>query len=149
MSSSGRARLRALGMLVLAVAVVAAPGCGAKSRRLPVYPARGQVLVGGKPAANAVVTLWPESSGTDVDPYSPTGKADEEGRFTLSTYASGDGAPAGSYTVTVEWPERFNVLSNQWEGDKLKGRYNDKTTSTLRAKVEKQSNELPPIQIVR
>ena len=45
-------------------------------------------------------------------------------------------ALGGEYTVTVEWPEKHNIISGQWEGDRLKGRYSDPQKSTLKRRVE-------------
>ncbi len=34
----------------------------------------------------------------------PHGRVGPDGRFTLTTYQPGDGAPTGKYNVTVVWP---------------------------------------------
>jgi hypothetical protein len=127
-------------------AVLAAPGCSKKTNRLPVYPVKGQVLVGEKPAKGVRVYLWPSSPG-GRDAYCPQGETDEGGYFSLSTYDPGDGAPAGDYKITAEWPVRFNTISNRWEGDKLKGRFRDHGTSPLTATVRPEPNELPVIKL--
>lgn len=141
-------RMTARGLLVAltAVATGAAPGCGAKSNRLPVYPTSGQVLVGGKPVKGVFVYLWP-ASAEGIDAYCPNGQSDESGNFTLSTYDTGDGAPAGEYKVTAEWPVRFNAISNRWEGDKLKGRFTDPKASQITVTIRKGPNELPVIKL--
>src|SRR5262249_46886055 len=36
--------------------------------------------------------------------HRPVGRVGADGRFRLSTYLTGDGAPAGDYTVLVVWP---------------------------------------------
>jgi hypothetical protein len=131
---------------LVAAAAGAAPGCAKKGNRLPVYPARGQVLVGGKPAKGVFVYLWPASTA-GVDAYCPTGQTDENGTFTLSTYDPGDGAPEGEYAVTADWPVRFNPISNRWEGDQLKGRFADPKGSKVRATISPGPNELPPIRL--
>jgi hypothetical protein len=33
----------------------------------------------------------------------PVGRVDDDGKFRLSTYAEGDGAPPGDYGVTIDW----------------------------------------------
>ena len=113
---------------------------------MPVFPAKGQLLVDGKAAKGAFVYLWPDGIG-DMDAYCPNGQTDDNGAFVLSTYDSDDGAPAGEYAVTVEWPERYNVISGRWEGDKLKGRFSDPKASKLRRTIEKKPNELAPIEL--
>ncbi len=140
---------RSVPVLLTAVAVLAVllPGCGKKKGRLPLFPVRGQVLVGGVPAKDALVYFWPEGIGSGVDAYCPHAEVDENGNFSLSTYEDGDGAPAGNYVVTVEWPGPLNVITNQREGDKLNGRFSDAKTSKLRAKVEERPNELEPFRL--
>src|SRR5689334_3346285 len=86
---------------VLALACAACVGCG-DSRFKPVYPVRGQVLYEGKPAAGASVTFHAVSNVED--PWTkPSAEVDEDGNFVVNTYKAGDGAPAGSYEVTVIW----------------------------------------------
>src|SRR5262245_27314495 len=131
-----------------AAGLAALPGCSSKpNKRLPVYPAGGEVWVNGKPAAGVFIYLWPEGIPTGKDAYCPHGQTDDSGRFTLSTYDSNDGAPAGNYRVTAEWPARFNPLSNQWEGDKFKGRYGDNQKSKLSATIQAGPNEIPTIKL--
>lgn len=84
--------LLCLGCLTLA-------GCSGTSRT-DLYPVAGSVRVNGRPAADAVVTLYPVN-GPAAEEARPNGRADEAGHFTLTTHTSGDGAPAGEYRVTV------------------------------------------------
>jgi hypothetical protein len=66
---------------------------------------------------------------------------DKEGRFAISTYLSGDGAPAGEYAITLEWLT-YKPFGNQWGGpDKLKGRYSKVADSDLRITVEQQPQQ--------
>ena len=69
------------------------------SGRKPVQQVRGQILVDGKPAAQAQVLFHPAERGNDAP--SPTGQTDDEGYFHLTSYVNGDGAPPGDYLVTV------------------------------------------------
>lgn len=55
----------------------------------------GVVLKGGVPVADANITFHPKSG------RSASGVTDADGRFALRSYREGDGAVAGSYTVTV------------------------------------------------
>jgi hypothetical protein len=135
-------------LLAAAVAGLLAlsPGCGKKDNRLDVHPARGQVLVGEKPAKGVHVSLWPVSA-EGRDAYCPHGETDENGNFTLSTYETGDGAPAGDYKVTAEWPVKFNAISNRWEGDKLRGKFTKQQSSQIQVTIRPGPNELPPIKL--
>jgi hypothetical protein len=89
--------MRVIWMLPLALF---AAGCG--KDRQPVYPVEGQLLVDGKPAARAVVTFHPVDDAT-AGAVRPVGHVDDSGRFTLTSYKEGDGAPPGDYAVTVTW----------------------------------------------
>jgi hypothetical protein len=82
------------------VALALLSGCGGDKwvkGRPPVYRASGQVLYQGKPLEGAFVTFTPTGGGT----HGASGRTDAEGRFTLTTFEPGDGAPAGRYRVTV------------------------------------------------
>lgn len=90
---------------------VAAGGCGARPDRWakdrpPTYPARGVVTFAGEPVAGATVVL------TSADhPLSACGFTDARGRFTLRTFAPGDGAVEGRHGVRIEkYKEDFTKL---------------------------------------
>lgn len=67
----------------------------------PVFPVKGRVLYEGKPASGAVVIL--HSTERPDEASRPRARTDANGEFELSTYKTGDGGPAGTYVVTVEW----------------------------------------------
>jgi hypothetical protein len=96
-------RLLSAGPVVLALAM--ATGCGdrrASNARPKVVSAGGVVRLEGRPLEGALVTF---TNAT----LSASGRTDAEGRFTLTTYESGDGAAPGKHTVTVskvQLPER-------------------------------------------
>src|SRR6478672_3109711 len=60
-------------------------------------PVTGRVTYKGKPVANAAVSFTLESGGARI----ATGQTDNDGRFTLGTYAIGDGVTVGSHRVGV------------------------------------------------
>ncbi|HEX6986969.1 MAG TPA: carboxypeptidase-like regulatory domain-containing protein [Planctomycetaceae bacterium] len=64
--------------------------------RQEVYPVSGKVTMGGGPVANAAVIFSPKE-GQPV----ATGRTNDKGEFTVTTYESGDGAAAGKYVVLV------------------------------------------------
>lgn len=78
--------------------------------------------------------MHPTVSSTETDPA---------GKFAISTYESGDGLPAGDYTLIFTWQE-FNVISRSYSGeDKLNGRYIDPATSTIKLTVkEGEENDM-------
>jgi 5-hydroxyisourate hydrolase-like protein (transthyretin family) len=120
------------------------PACS--SGRKPVNPVRGQILVNGKPAAQAQVLLHPVEGGQS-EPH-PTGQTDDQGNFTLTSYANGDGAPEGSYAVTVTW---FRVAAGGRNEvvryNALPQRYAVPESSQLRVTIAKGNNELTPLQL--
>jgi hypothetical protein len=80
-------------------------------------------LVQGKPAKELFVYFRPVDE-TDPHPIIAFGQVDEKGRFTLSTYVADDGAPAGDYAVTFEWPLQGGPTKEDFQGpDRLKGRW--------------------------
>jgi hypothetical protein len=138
-------RLRA----ALAAGVVAAllgTACG--PGHPTVYPVKGQVLLDGKPAPQATVTFHPLSGDRE---RTASGQTDEQGNFSLTSFASGDGAPEGQYAVTVTCFQAAAV-KNATEGDYtarnvVAPRYANPDSSQLKATVSKGSNELPPFQV--
>jgi hypothetical protein len=72
-------------------------GCGRGTARPKIVPAGGVVMHEGKPVAGALVEFVDEL-GAAVRPMSVT---DSSGAFRLTTYASNDGAPVGTYRVAV------------------------------------------------
>jgi hypothetical protein len=131
---------------ILVVLAFAALCSACSSGRKPVHPVRGQILVDGKPAAQAQVLFHPVEGGDD-DPH-PTGQTDDQGYFNLTSYANGDGAPEGSYLVTVTW---FRVFGGDRQEvvryNVLPPRYLSLQDSPLRVTVVKGNNELEPLQL--
>jgi hypothetical protein len=73
-------------------------GCGGTAKDAPkTIAVTGTVNFKGQPLAGAMVVFAPTSPGLRA----ATGTTDSSGRFKLTTLAPGDGAMAGSYTVTV------------------------------------------------
>ncbi|HXG12520.1 MAG TPA: hypothetical protein VNK04_22380 [Gemmataceae bacterium] len=137
--------VRGLFLAGLVGLTVALASCGTKGR-LPVYPVKGKVLVDGKPAKDAFVNFFPKDTG-GREPYAPYAQTNENGEFTLSTYETGDGVPAGEYDVTITWPVRYNPISTLWEGDRLKGRYADRNKPPFHVTIDKKAQELPPFEL--
>jgi len=142
----------------LLVAVLAASGCSKKAERprVPTTTAAGQVLLDGKPLAGALVILHPqgaekvEAPGAKEPIPAPSarGVSQPDGRFTLSTYDTGDGAPVGEYAVTVvHRPAQKNGESFEPGPNVLPPRYASAKTSGLRVKISEGENELPPIAL--
>jgi hypothetical protein len=110
----------------------------------PPYPTTGQILVNGKPAEGARLVFhhlgdWGNKS------IVPQAMTKEDGRFTLTTYQMGDGAPAGEYRVVVEWPAYRR--GRNIGPDRLQGKFANPDSSGLTAHVEKGKNELPALDL--
>ena len=121
--------------------------CGCGQGHQPVYPVHGEVRVAGQAPTHAMVTFHPVA-GDSQGAVHPTGQVDEKGRFTLTSYASGDGAPAGEYRVTVAW-----FLWSGRPGDDsppanyLPARYARPETTPLHAVVRKGVVDLQPFVV--
>jgi hypothetical protein len=130
---------------VLAVMAGLVVSCGGAARK-PVYPVHGQVFVGKDQPASGALVVFHHLGDDDLN--KPRAYVEEDGSFSLTTYAKGDGAPEGEYVVTIEWrPPSANPFgSKKLEADKLKGRYSDPKKSSLRCRIEKtKENVLEPI----
>lgn len=85
----------------LAVAILSTvTGCSSKPEWEITHPIEGVVTFKGKPIANAEIAFFPQDSSVP-DRVRPKAKSTEGGKFMVWTYARGDGAPEGSYKVTV------------------------------------------------
>lgn len=132
--------------LTLLLGVFCAAGCGRISEGPPTFPASGTLLVDGTPAEHAQVILHPANgSNFDQRGVRPTGIVAADGSFRLTTYQPADGAPAGSYVVTVYWAE--NPESLEPSPDRLKGRFLDPRESKLRVEIRDGENRLQPLNI--
>jgi hypothetical protein len=140
----------AFGLLLLATTLLL-PGCSKSIPRKHCVLVSGQVLLQGKPLPGALVVFYPVDK-SDENSLSASGTTDVEGKFVLSTYDSGDGAPPGEYGIAITKStnnfKRKELNKKKEEPDQLNDRYKTPKTSNLRAKVEdKPSNELPPFKL--
>jgi len=131
--------------LVASAALLFVVGCGG-GKPTP-YPVTGIVTAAdGKPAAGALVQFHP--AGSEYPDLRFTGMTDDAGRFSLTTNRTGDGAPAGTYAVTVVWPNPPKRPMEPPSGYRLNGRYANKDTSKISFIVQKAAtNEVPPITL--
>jgi hypothetical protein len=83
--------------------VLTVGGCGGGSDGPAIHPVSGKVLVDGKPAAKVLITFHASPGSTNQ--ARPFAETDADGSFRPSTQLTGDGAPAGEYTLTIVWPE--------------------------------------------
>ncbi|QDT16614.1 transthyretin-like family protein [Alienimonas californiensis] len=130
-------------------------GCGPDDGHLETYPVQGQVLVNGEPAAGCTVVFLPLDPEVSNN-VRPGGLTDEEGRFELATYETGDGAPALTYGVTFRWE------ATDWPGraaeeaidpvqpvgpDRFQGALSSPSKSGVEVTVEEGENVLEPFRL--
>jgi hypothetical protein len=129
-----------------AITLLLLAGCSAShADRPPTYPVHGQVLVGGKPAAGARVRLVGLDNAA-LARLVPHAECGADGSFQLTTFRTGDGAPAGRYALTLAWPSR--PTGGREEGlDRFKGRYADPRRPVREVRVVAGVNELGRIEI--
>jgi hypothetical protein len=134
---------RKLPAAAVLVALLAA-GCG--DGRPKLYPVSGQVFVAGKPADGAVVVLHAVGGGIPDVPR-PVATVGPDGSFQLTTYDANDGAPAGTYKVTVMWfPKKKSPMEPDGP-DRLKGRYASPEKTPLEVTVQPGPTTLEPFKL--
>ncbi len=123
--------------LLLGLAMLSSCAKEVDPNRKPTSPVTGQVTIDGKQPGSPVKVECHNLNG--IDQSNPTvsgGLTKEDGTFSLSTYKTGDGVPAGKYVLTFTWGQ-WNYISNSYGGqDKLNGRYSDPETSEIRFEVD-------------
>ena len=126
-------------------------GCGKGGPSL--VPVTGSVTVDGKPANGATVIFHPTDKEMKLIPAATT---DEAGKFKLATSAR-EGAPVGSYDITVIWPDpsvqptpaqKLQGLGDSGP-DLLAGKYAKKGATGLKADITSSTKDLPPLQLTK
>ena len=114
--------------------------------RLPVFPVSGQVMYQGKPTPDALIIFHPENDPNNTAPR-PLTRVSPDGSFTLTTYETNDGAPAGKYKVTITWvkdSDNGNTAKEDIRPAKnlVPERYSKVETSGLEVEIKKEPNKL-------
>lgn len=136
-------------------------GCSRHSSPpIPLIPVTGTVLSQGKgvPGVQLVLVAADASPSNPTDEltnYYPHGVTDAAGRFELSTFVAGDGAPLGNWIVTMTWPdERVPaavkeqlLASGDQLPDRLRGRYASRERSKFKVKITESPTTLPTLHI--
>jgi hypothetical protein len=115
------------------VLVIAMAGCSGGR----VAPVSGTVtLSDGQPAAGVTVCFSDRANRV-----SASGTCDERGRYRLTTFQPGDGAPPGDYDVTVHPPTPEDSSQAQ-KNTLFHVRYENPDTSGLQYTVAKGRNQI-------
>lgn len=123
-------------------------GCGGGSdspQVVKVFPVKGKVeLADGKPLNGGHIYFVPKGGLTTSD-----GVIGADGTFSLSTGASGEGAPPGEYKVRVEHDDVVKTATKKGAGKKppYPPKYADEDGSGLTATVKAEPNQLEPFRL--
>ena len=139
---------RFLTLAAVAVSVTSFSGCNPGPTLVQV---QGKILVDGQPANGAVLLFHPD--GGTVKTVS-SAQALEDGSFTLVTDTK-PGIPAGSYIVTLTWPDPNHKVSDREKmmgmgepgKDLLDGKYVTKDRSKIKMEIAAGATTLPPIEV--
>lgn len=120
-----------IGLAAAALASVLLSGCSdGRPRRVRVS---GRVTIDGQPLRSGFVRLVPDNARPSV------GRIEEDGSFTLTTFAREDGSVPGQHRVAVVAYDESNPAQLRWLVPK---KYNHPTTSGLTVDVTGPTNSL-------
>jgi hypothetical protein len=146
----------ALGLFAGLLAATVFAGCSKhagppiKGTKLAVFPVKGKLMMDGKPMGSATVMFNPvRKFPKEAAQMRPHATVDENGDFTVSTYANGDGAPAGEYKITVSWRGGEDAAglpdgARAELEDKAPESFQAARTSRIRVKINEGENKLEP-----
>ena len=130
--------------IMLFLTSVLAVGCSRTISAPSTKAVSGSVTMKGKPAAQVLVTFHPQF---ELEHFKPSGTTNSEGKFTLSTGAANNGAPAGKYLVTFE---KMTAGSDKngldVDIDLWKGKYADPKASRFEVEI-RENGELAPFKL--
>lgn len=141
-----RRRMRFAVMMIAACCAMG--GCQRRPRldRMETHPVAGSLFVAGKPAASAVVSLQ-ALDDPQLRSLAPHAVVGADGAFQLTTFASGDGAPAGKYALSITWPSA-PLPGYDTEGpDRFRGYYSNPQKPFKQVEIEARSNDLGRIEL--
>lgn len=112
----------------------------------------GKVYFNGQPIQGATVTFFEASQLADIHNNTssaanrPHGRTGPDGTYEIDT--PGPGAPVGEYLVTVSWKGPVSSGSDVSHlPEKLPAKYQDPTTSGLKATVKPGDNLIPTFEL--
>jgi hypothetical protein len=135
--SIGRPATAAIGWVLSTLAALALFGCGpSRDPNLPpTANVSGKVIYQGEPVTVGTVTFHPEGDGNPA-----VGLLGEDGTFSLSTYAPGDGAVVGKHSVTIDIPPPLDGTSPE-DAFSVPDPYTSPETTPLKVEVSEEGEE--------
>jgi hypothetical protein len=103
------------------------------------------LLIRGQPAAGAVVRL--QAADAKLARLCPHATVENDGTFRVTTFDTADGAPTGTYALTLTWPLPPRPGHENANTDRLKGRYADPKQPALRVDVKAAAVDLQTIRL--
>lgn len=132
--------------LVLIVGLIV--GCG--NNPLGLQPVTGTVTVDGKPAAGVRLVFCPVNASEEVMKQRPMGTTDDQGKYSLTTFVLGDGAPPADYKISATWlsaPKQAVVDERGSVGtDRFMNKYAIPDQSGITATIAEDTTELPVME---
>jgi len=136
---------RTLKSLWVVLVSLSLSACGGdEPGRRPTFAVRGRILVNGQPVKDLQVQAVSSAAPDKDHPVVPRGATDDQGRFELFTYKTGDGAPKGEYYLAIQWG---GMRDGEGVADRFGGWYAKPQNSPARFKVEGKELDLGEIQL--
>jgi hypothetical protein len=138
-------------------------GCGGKNR-LEVAPVSGRVVFRGQGIPRAIVIFHPEEDAVEqAKKLRPFAYADDSGNFQLKTYVEGDGAPPGTYRVSIiarssggaNTPRKDAIISEEQPASapavrippEITNKYANVDTAGIKVTIHEGENNLEPFAL--
>ena len=133
----------AVGML----AAILLCGCSERPVWEVAYPAKGSLTFRGKPVASADIVLFPVDTSWP-ETVRPRARTKADGSFEVWTYEQGDGAPAGTYRITLVHHEvGFSKDAVVAKPNDLPKQYERPDSNDLRITISAGENQIPGISL--
>ncbi|WP_339735063.1 hypothetical protein [uncultured Gimesia sp.] len=120
-------------------------GCSGEDWQAKTMKTTGYVTVNNQIPAGAIIRLHPVNKNVDKRASRPSGIVADDGRYTLTTYEYGDGAPPGDYVFTIYWPQKPEL--GGLSPDRLGNVYATPKTSKKTVTITEQGTPIQPINI--
>jgi hypothetical protein len=85
---------------------------GCQQQHPELVPVSGHVMIDGKPLTHGQITVHADGHRAAM------GKIEGDGRFNLTCFKLGDGAPVGQHIATVTAVESMGEHANRWHAPK-------------------------------